>query len=263
MRTRKQVARRRGTLVLLISLTALILVLGWWHAHARRANTPAPIDQLLLEFLAPSMRFTGTLRNRLTPGPTYSVAPLTAAGMARLRQLEEENSRLRTLLMLRDAHPTGGLAVEVIGRTPGSLIVDKGAVDGVAVQMVALTPDGVLGQVFSVTPHTATLLPLTDANSGIGAMTERTRALGVLKGSRAGTCELIYLSGNADVRVNDLVVTSGPGNKLPSIFPRGLPLGRVTGVVRNTALSSRIAAVRPAVNPAVAEMVVLIKNGDR
>lgn len=246
-------------LVLAVVLVALAGVLGAWQVLARRAQASSsqplsPVEQLLLEFLAPSVRAAGSLRNRLTPGPQYQTQPATAVGLARLRALEAENARLRALLALRDTQPAGAVAAEIIGRE-GYLLVGSGSADGVAPRMVALTPDGVLGQVVSVTPHTARILPLTDRDSGIGAITARTHATGVVKGTGGAICQLQYLDGGDDVHAGDQVLTSGLG----AIFPRGLPLGTITAVTRDAALSTRTATLTPAVNPHMAEMVVLLQ----
>lgn len=188
---------------------------------------------------------------------------MTAVGEARLRQLEEENRELRAALALRDRLPTRAITAEVIGRSllpwEGNLLLGIGAADGVEPHMVALTPDGVLGQVTTVTAHTAEILPLTDPQSGIAAMTERTKSPGVLKGDRDGKCQLNYLSGDADVKPGDRVLTSGLGE----YFARGLPLGAISEVTNNTTLSSRIATITPTVNPATVVLVVLVKmSGD-
>jgi rod shape-determining protein MreC len=255
MRVRKRAARRQG-LLLIIVLTLVMLGLGIWQVRARRQGRRPPVDTLLAEFLSPAVRVVGGLRNRLLPDPQ---ARLTAVGLARLRQAEAENRDLRRLLALRDAQPATVAAAEVIGRssTPwqGSLMLDKGAVAGVRPPMVALTPDGVLGRVETVTPHTAEVLLLTDRASGIGAATTRTHAPGVLKGAGDGTCLLEHLTGSSDVRAGDIVVTSGLG----SVFPAGLPLGTVTSVQRDAALSALTARVTPFANPATVEMVVLIR----
>lgn len=240
-------------------LTALAVGLGLWQALARRAQLPSPVDQLLLEFLAPSIRAAGSLRNRLTPGPHYDVTPNTAAGLARMRALEAENTRLRALLALRDTAPVSAATAEIIGRSnspwQGYLLIGSGAAEGVAPHMVVLTPDGVLGQVATVGRQTAKVIPLTDRESGIGAMVERSHVKGVLKGSGEATCQLQYLAGDADVRIGDQVLTSG----LVQIFPRGLPLGRVTAVTHDATLSTRTATVIPAANPETAEMVVVLQ----
>lgn len=242
------------------ALLLLILGLGGWQWLAHRAHRTSPIEQLTLEILSPSIRAAGKARNRLTPDKPEQTDPLTPTGLAHLRRLEAENLRLRALLALRASLPQGGMAAEIVGRNnipwQGKLLLDKGASEGVELQMVAVTPEGVLGQVDSVTAHTATLLPLTDHGSGIGAMTERTHAPGILKGAGTNLCQLVELSGQFDVREDDTVVTSGLGE----IFPKGLPLGRITSVTRNPLLTSRTAVVQPAADPVTAEMVLLVKR---
>ena len=244
----------------------LVLGLGGWQWLAHRTHRASPIEQLTLEILSPAIRAAGMARNRLRPEPDTQIdplaatAPLTATGLAELNQLKEDNRRLRALLKLRNSLPQDGRAAEIVGRNnvpwQGQLILAQGAADGVELQMVALTPAGVLGQVDSVTAHAATLLPLTDHASGIGAMIERTKACGVLKGIGTDHCQLVDLSGQSDVQEGDRVLTSGLGQ----IFPKGLPLGRVTGVIRDPLLSSRTATVKPAADPVTAEMVLLVKQ---
>ncbi len=132
---------------------------------ARRANRTAPFDQLVLELLAPSLRLASSVRERIMPPISYNTLPMTAVGLERLREVEAENQQLRATLGLRDRCPTRGIVVEVIGRNSvpweGNLIVGKGAADGVEAHMVAVTTDGVLGQVSAVSPHLAKIMPLT------------------------------------------------------------------------------------------------------
>lgn len=258
MRTKRQVARQRGLLAVGLVMLGVVLALGWRQLRHPRAGLPVPVEQLLLECVAPAINAAGRLRNAATPDAATPADPLTPVGTARLRALEEENRRLRALLALRDRLPAGAVAAEVTGRHEvpwqGMLIVDKGSADGVTPRMVALAPEGVVGEVMTVAPHSAKLLPLTDPACGIGAMTARASVTGVLKGDRDGRCRLIYLTGEADVRAGDAVITSGLGG----LYPRGLPLGQVTRITHDPTLSSRVAAVAPAVDLAKVEMVVLI-----
>ncbi|MHB0938436.1 MAG: rod shape-determining protein MreC [Armatimonadota bacterium] len=261
MRKRRQVARRRGAVVLIVALAGLIAGLGLWQARARAHGETAPFVLLLREFLSPSVRAAGGLRNTLAPDPSYATAPMTGISQARLRALEEENRRLRALLGLRDALPAGALVAEVIGRQrdpwQGNLTIDKGAKDGVAAEMVAITPEGVVGRVVEQpTAHTAVIMPLTDTASHVGALIERTNTPCMLHGDRDALCKLDHLPGTADLQVGDQVVTSGLG----SIFPRGLPLGRITQITRDPVISARTAAVQPVVDLSRVEMVVLIRK---
>lgn len=257
--THKRGAQRR--LLLFFSLLFLLLVigLGWWAARARRVNYPAPFEQLGLELVAPSLRIAANVRRQLEPAPQYAVTPLTAVGMERLRQLEEDNRQLRAVLNVRDRLPTRAMVAEVIGRNnvpwEGNLLIGKGSADGVVPHMVAVVPDGVLGQVAEVSTHLAKIMLITDTVSGVPAMIARTRAPGVVKGDGAGKCRLLYLGGDADILPGDRVITSGLG----LIFPCGLPIGTVTAIASNATLSSRIAAISPVVDPARVEFVVLVK----
>lgn len=245
-------------LLLIAGVVLLIAGLAVWQARARQRGERAPIDKLLMEVLAPSLRVAGAARDLVSRELPVETDPLTPVSLARLRQLEEENQRLRELMALRQQLPGHALAAEVIGRGSsvwqGYLQLGKGKWDGVAPKMVALAPAGVIGQVVTTTPHTAEVLPLTDRACGIGAMTTRGKACGVLKGYRNGKCALVYLSGQSDVAPGDEVVTSGLGR----VYPKGLPLGIVERVEQDTALSSRIAIVTPAANPAKVEYVVVV-----
>jgi len=261
VRKRRQMARRRGTVALILALAGLIAGLGWWQARAREHGATAPFVLLLREFLSPSVRTAGGLRNTLAPDPAYTTEPMSEVNLSRLRALEEENRRLRALLTLRDAQPTGALVAEVIARQrdpwQGNLTIDKGTKDGVAADMVAITPDGVVGRVVEQpNAHTAVIMPLTDTASHIGALLERTKTPCMLHGDRDGRCKLDHLPGTADLQVGDQVVTSGLG----SVFPRGIPLGRVTEITRDPAISARTAAVQPVVDLSRVEMVVLIRK---
>jgi len=272
VRAKRQVARRRGTLALVVVLAGLIAGLGWWQARAREHGELAPFEALLREFLSPPVRVAGGLRNTMTPDQSFTTVPLSEVARARLRALEEENRRLRQLLELRNQLPAGKLVAEVIGRRrdawQGHLIIDKGAKDGVTTRMVAVTPEGVVGKVVNASAHSADIMPLTDTASGIGAQVERAKTPGLLRGGRDGMCVLDHLPGTADVRAGDLVVTSGLGSIVPKLatpapgspFANGLPLGRITEITRDPAISSRIAIVQPAVDLARVEMVVLIQK---
>jgi rod shape-determining protein MreC len=260
MRPRERAARLRGLLVVGVGMVLLLAGLSWWQAHARRAHRLPVFEELLREVLAPPVRTAGALRNALQDDPVYPMNPMTPVGLARLRQLEGENRRLRRTLALRDRLPQQAIIAEIVGRSlvPGQtyLLLDKGRLAGIRPDMVVLTPSGVLGKVTArVSAHTAEVLPLTDRACGIGAMSTRSGEMGVLKGDGLGRCQLVYLSGQADIRVGDTLVTSGLGR----IFPKGLPLGYVLAVTADPVLSARIAKVKPAANPSMAELVLVVK----
>jgi len=88
---------------------------------------------------------------------------------------------------------------------------------------------GVIGQVIGCGATTSTVRLVTDESSSISAMIQTSRAQGMLTGSATGQLALTLISTSQTVEVGDIVVTSGLGG----VFPKGLPLGKVTSVENN------------------------------
>lgn len=90
------------------------------------------------------------------------------------------------------------------------------------------TTDGLLGRVVEARGKYARVLLVTDRASSVGAMVERTRRQGIVRGTAdAGTLSLMYLPLQVDVRPGDRVITAG----IDGVFPRGVPIGTITSVV--------------------------------
>jgi len=85
---------------------------------------------------------------------------------------------------------------------------------------------GVVGQIIEVSGHQARLMLIIDRNSGADALVQRTRSRGIVKGTSRAECYLDYVLHADDVRVGDLVVSSG----FDGVFPKGLLIGTVTAV---------------------------------
>lgn len=157
------------------------------------------------------------------------------------RELAEEaneNARLRALLAFKTRSPQRLLAAEVIALKPSterdSAILARGLSDRVERTQVVLDPNGALvGQVTDVTTDTCDVLLLTDTLSSVGAEVvpvgrpAGTKAtVGICQGNRTNVLTLTDLPPDADVRVGDKVESSGLGG----IFPKELPIGRVTAI---------------------------------
>ncbi|MBI4463046.1 MAG: rod shape-determining protein MreC [Acidobacteria bacterium] len=142
-----------------------------------------------------------------------------------------EAEQLAALLDLKQAHPQAPLiAAEIIGAsaagTSRALFVNRGRQDGLRVNMVVLTADGIVGKIIQVFPTSAQLLLLTDRDSGLGAMLANSRVQGVVKGTGGSLCQLAYVSNEEPVTVGDRVLASGQDQ----LFPKGFPIGTVASV---------------------------------
>lgn len=148
----------------------------------------------------------------------------------RLTELEEENRRLTGLLGFRARIDGVAYSARVIGRDPlpwmRTLTLDRGERDGVRRGMAVLAPEGVVGQITQVSHTASRVLVLTDSNSGIDALVQRSRARGIVQGGVDAGCSMKYLRRAEDVSVGDRIITSG----LDGIFPKGVVIGSVVEV---------------------------------
>jgi rod shape-determining protein MreC len=152
-----------------------------------------------------------------------------------------ENDKLKALLAFRDGprFPADftGVAAAVIARPTGSfqqdVVVATGSNDGVALNAPVVTEDGFLGRVTRVYSRSARVTLLTDEQLAVSALDVKSGALGIVKHGRASASTLIFdrVPKKLKVAVGDTIVTAGwRSSKLASLYPRGIPIGRVTSV---------------------------------
>ncbi|MCS4533042.1 rod shape-determining protein MreC [Neisseria montereyensis] len=168
--------------------------------------------------------------------------------VAESKRLNEENGRLKLLLAqagiqqnelvelkrLQGLQQSGiriaGMATVISnGRDPLSdrLILNKGEVSGFKVGDAAVDQNGLIGQITQVHPLSAELTLITNSKTVIPIMVERTGVRSLLYGS-GGSINLRYFPADADLRPDDVLVTSG----LDSIYPEGIPVAKVLQVFR-------------------------------
>ncbi|HMK53128.1 MAG TPA: rod shape-determining protein MreC [Thermodesulfobacteriota bacterium] len=145
----------------------------------------------------------------------------------RMKEMKLTNERMRQLLKFREQNSPSMIGAEVIGQDPSSwfksVTIDKGEGDGVKKGMAVISPTGVIGQVLKTAPHYATVLLVTDYNSAIDCIVQRTRAKAIVEGVGENRCQLKYLLRADEAAVGDVVVTSGLGGN----FPKGLMVGEI------------------------------------
>jgi rod shape-determining protein MreC len=153
----------------------------------------------------------------------------------RLAEVDLSNQRLRELLNFREALPREVVAAQVVGRDPSpwfqTIIIDKGKTDGVTKSAPVVVAEGIVGQVIDVSDRYAKVLLIIDQDSSVDALVKRSRARGVIKGDGGGGCTFEYVLRKEDVGGDDIVVSSG----LDGVFPKGLRVGRVSGLLRPNA----------------------------
>ncbi len=163
-----------------------------------------------------------------------SEALLAQRQLQKLAALTEQNVRLRELLNSASLVDERVLVAELIGVDPNPfnqrVMLNKGERDGVFLGQPVLDATGLMGQVVEVMPHTARVLLITDASHSLPVQINRNGLRAIASGTGNNEwLELRYVGDTADVRINDLVVSSGLGQR----FPAGYPVGRVVEVERD------------------------------
>lgn len=174
------------------------------------------------------------------------------------QQVQLENERLTALLDLRAA--LGGMPVAArvtgIGASPlfHTATLDRGTSQGITAGMAVLAREGVVGRVVAASPNASRVLLLEDPASGVDAIVQRSRARGILEGGSNGRFRLKYIKPDEELRLGDLVVTSG----FDQIFPRGMALGQIVALRAAPDGLFQTAEVLPAVDfGKLAEVLVL------
>lgn len=175
----------------------------------------------------------------------------------RMREAALENARLRRLLGMREDLVPRSVAASVVtaaltGQTK-MIVVDRGSADGVSTDLPVVSWGGAVGRVVSVGAGHAKVQLLTDPNSGVGAIVQRSRAQGIVVGHGSRRLDLLYVPRFSDVAHGDRVVTSG----LDGIFPRGMGIGEVVRIEQDPDGSLTV-GLKPELEYATLEEVLIL-----
>ncbi len=149
----------------------------------------------------------------------------------RLQMLEEENAQLRQLLNAAQQTEAKAIMADIlyVPRDPFNrkVTLNKGSTSGVTAGQVVVDDLGVVGQITQVHPWLAEVTLITDKDHSVPVLVARNGLRSVVSGAgKNNELELRYLSVNADIEQDDLLITSGIGG----VYPPGLPVARVTNI---------------------------------
>lgn len=178
--------------------------------------------------------------------------------LIRFREMDRENQRLKKLLNFSLSLATRTIGARVIGEdvTPWKKVVllDKGSRQKLKRDMVVVVPEGLVGRILEVEPYTAHAILLPDPDSRVSALTATSRAQGIIAGIGTDKLQMKYLALDAEVAIGEDVTTSGVG----SIFPKGLQIGKIESIERDSDGLHLLALVRPAVSFSKLEEVLCL-----
>jgi rod shape-determining protein MreC len=166
--------------------------------------------------------------------------------LQKLAALTEQNVRLRELLNSSALVDDKVLVGELIGVDPDPftqrILIDKGGKDGVFLGQPVLDARGLMGQVVEVMPYSARVLLLTDTSHSIPVQVNRNGLRAIASGTgNPERLELRHVADTADIKVGDLLLSSGMGQR----FPSGYPVAKVTEVIHDSGQPFAIVRAMP------------------
>jgi rod shape-determining protein MreC len=144
--------------------------------------------------------------------------------------LAAENSTFRKMLNFVPERGASFAAARVIGDSGGafvrSVLINGGTVDGIQKGDAVVNGNGLIGRIAESGRRSGRVLLVSDLNSRIPVVGEKSRVRAILAGDNSPSPKLAFLSPNAQLEVGDRIVTSGHGG----VFPAGLPVGRISSI---------------------------------
>src|SRR3954463_9287881 len=268
----EDVIRSRPTLLFFIVLALLFLVMSRSSQTRYVGETRTMFERTVMTIFSPvpktvnwlgrstSDMYHGYLDMRRAVNENmdlrHKVAELTAKTL-KLSQPESDVRRIRTLLGYSEQvdMPTT-LATAIMLDTSGrfkSIVIDRGSNAGIEVNDAVVNANGLIGRVVLTTKDMSKVQLVTDGNSSVGVLVDRTRRQGVLRGDGATSAQLFDIPSLSDVRPGDVVMTAG----IDGIYPKGVPVGVVTKAEKGQDLFKTI-TVRPSIDFGTIEEVIVL-----
>ena len=178
----------------------------------------------------------------------------------RYEELELENTRLKKFVNFTGQVPDTYVAAQIIARDPSpwfkTIMIDKGAKDGLLKGSPVLVSEGIVGQIIKVAKNYSRVLLITDRNSAVDALVQNSRVRGIVKGNNEDNCSFVYALRKDEVKEGEMIVSSG----LDQVFPKGLKIGRVLKVTKIHSQLFQNIIIETSVDFDRIEEVLVLKN---
>jgi rod shape-determining protein MreC len=187
-----------------------------------------------------------------------TVAALTHH-ISQQKELEQENERLRVLLEFKEKSGLELVPASIIAKDSSSfsdtIVINQGRLKGLKKDSIVMSEAGLVGRIYEASTDMSRVMLITDINSRISAIISRSRQIGIVYGMHSGMCKLKYLPFDSDIEIGDKIVTSG----FSDVYPKGILIGTVTGVIKEPRGLSVSAMIKPSVDFTRLEEVMCVK----
>lgn len=250
MFSRSPVQRRRAVLAVLLGVSLVLLTIyfsepvgGGLHAIQRGAGEVlSPLEEGASRIFKPFSDFAGWIGDVVDAkkqNKQLKTEVQTLRGqLAQLATDKREAEQLKAIMQVSANLPKDAQTVtaRVIAHSPtvwySTIQIDKGRNDGLRVNQPVITAGGLAGKVVATTGGNARVALITDQSIGVSAEVMPVGVAGVVKPEIGGKDLILdYIRKNSNIRRGQVVVTSGfKDGALESLFPRGIPIGKVGSV---------------------------------
>ena len=180
-----------------------------------------------------------------------------------IRKSEEyalQNVRFRRLFHLSEDADFEYILAEVVGQNPNNFVsgfvLNKGLDDSIRTDMAVVSNEGLVGRIIYVGNNTSVVQLLNDKNMRISCRVQRTRDMGMVGWSAKKMLKLDYFSKTNNLKLGDIIITSG----LSTIYPSGIKIGTVRNIIEKDYNLFKEVDVDPAVNFTSLEEVFIVKK---
>lgn len=258
-----------GALVLLSVVLIVLDTATRWVVPIRSAlvTVVAPA-QYAVEFpylLTSTLQFSLTDRNTLVALNEAQAEEILrlSHSVQQLASLKAENDSMRALLDSKARLPDEVTITEIVGIVPDpnrkEVIIDKGRIDDVSVGQAVLHDQGLFGQVIEVGQLSSRVMLIVDQDHAVPVRVVRSGVRSIAGGS--GSVDELFLEHVpkfADIKVGDVVVTSGLGGR----FPQGYPVGEVATVDSDQRSGFATIRVAPAARLSEARHLLIVRPSE-
>jgi rod shape-determining protein MreC len=230
---------------------------------ASRAGLLRPADSLFSQIMSPFEAITYNVFNKISGfGGSSKLVSLKKINLDLTKRLVDQTKLIRDNNALKDQFQTENvrslnlIPADIIGApgfipgisVPENLILDRGEVDKVKAGDAVIYQNNVIGKVSTVRSYVSNVSLITNSSSSFTALTLSTKALGVIKGQGGGEMILDNVLLSDNLKINDIVLTSGNVNGQGIGLPPDLIVGKIISVSKNPSDLFQKAEVQSLIN---------------
>lgn len=269
--------KKTGTIGIVITVIILIILVVSTNGSLEKVNYA---EAIVLKTVTPIKNALTYLKNKIEGNAEFfaTVDELNTANeelksknkeleqkISELEIIKAENNTLKEYLKITESFPEyqivpGTIINKDITNTTKIITINIGQKDGIEKNMVAVSAEGLIGHVISVSESSSKVQLIIDPGNTVSALISNNREPVVCRGILEGKSNLkaIYISTDSNISTGDKVETSGMGE----IYQKGIPIGKIIEVVQTKNIIDRYAVIETYVDFSKIEYVGILKTSD-